>query len=81
MSSLLTSLDGTVQIYANRYFILLMSTCLYNGLAIDHMLLSGPEVDQETGKKKRWIQPFDMAKRNVKEGDAANSISLLVNSN
>ena len=45
------------------------------------MLLSGPEVDQETGKKKRWIQPFDMAKWNVKESDAANSISLNVNSN
>ena len=71
-----------VQIYAtvdNCYFILL--TCLYNGPAIDHMLLSGPEVDQETGKKKRWIQPFDMAKWNVKESDAANSISLNVNSN
>lgn len=36
----------------------------------------GPEVDKETGQKRRWIQPFDMAKWDRKEKEVANSISL-----
>ena len=40
------------------------------------LLPSGPEVDKETGQKRRWIQPFDMAKWDRKEREVANSISL-----
>ena len=62
--------DGTTSIYDFRM--------LTRPLDIDDAVLlpSGPEVDKETGQKRRWIQPFDMAKWDRKEREVANSISL-----